>query len=444
VGTDPTSVAVGDFNRDGKLDMAVTTLYPSVVSILLGNGDGTFRPHVDYAVAQDSFPNAIVTADFNGDKKLDLAASETSGVSILLGNGDGTFQPYVNYPAGFYGSGAITFGDFNNDGTLDLASTGGGAYSGGLSILLGNGDGTFQPFVSYSGSLAFGQVTTGDFNRDRQLDIAAGGPDDSLLLGNGDGTFQPALHILPAGFFAVTAGDFLKDGTLALAGFNGRFDLEPQSLIVAFNRAVIALFPTLLTFPTTVVGSTSGSEIIQVSNPGTSQLKISSIKVSPDFQSTNNCLAPPQALAPGAFCTVSVRLAPETEGLHDGTLVITDNAPTKIQSVRLRGAGTVAQLLPSRLTFGDQSVGTKSPPKSITLTNKGNPPLNIAKILITGADPSSFSESDNCGKHLAGLASCIISVTFSPSEKGKLMGGISVSDDGGGSPQTVSLIGTGK
>jgi len=444
VGTDPTSVAVGDFNHDGKLDLAVTTLYPSVVSILLGNGDGTFRPHLDYALAEDSFPNAIVTADFNGDKKLDLVAAETSGVSILLGNGDGTFQPFVNYTTGFYGSGEVTFGDFNNDGTPDLASTGCGAYSSGLSILLGNGDGTFQPSVSYSDSLAFGQVTTGDLNRDRQLDVAVGGPDDSLLLGNGDGTFQPALHILPAGFFAVTTGDFLRDGTLALAGFNGKFDPEPQSLIVALNRPVIGLFPTLLTYPTTAVGSTSGSEIVQVSNPGTSRLKISSIDVSPDFQATNNCPIRLQALAPGTFCTISVRFAPKTAGVHDGTVVITDNAPTKVQKVRLKGTGTFAQLLPPILTFEPQSVGTKSAPKNITLTNKGDLPLNITRISITGIDASSFSKSDNCGTQLAGLASCIIKVTFNPSETGKLTAMISVSDDGGGSPQTVSLIGTGK
>jgi len=213
--------AVGDFNGDGKLDAAVPQNTGNSVSVLLGNGDGTFGPAVNYGVGSN--PNCVVAGDFNGDGKLDLATVNTSDntISILLGNGDGTFQlekifpvaappPGVGYPI------ALVVGDFNGDGKLDLAVALLGAQS--VAILLGNGDGTFQGPIAYSvtagasGVVPYGLVT-GDFNGDGKLDLAmAIGPYGSktigplvgvtVLLGNGDGNVS-ASNITRPGYSGV-------------------------------------------------------------------------------------------------------------------------------------------------------------------------------------------------------------------------------------------------
>ena len=119
----PESVAVGDFNGDGKMDVAVTNSFNSsgnTVTILLGNGNGTFQSRVDYPTG--TFPQAVAVGDFNGDKKQDLAIANNSGntVSVLLGNGDGTFQAHVDYMTGA-GPVGVAIGDFNKDGKQDLA-----------------------------------------------------------------------------------------------------------------------------------------------------------------------------------------------------------------------------------------------------------------------------------------------------------------------------------
>lgn len=160
VGNGPYFVAVGDFNGDGKQDLAVANFWGGSVSILLGKGDGTFEAPVDYAVLYA--PSSIAVADLNGDGKLDLAVTNCGGcmyhegptsspVSVLLGNGDGTFRTHVDYPAGNSPI-SVVIGDFNRDGKPDLAVAnlcGDSSFycesdtNGTVSILLGNGE---EPF----------------------------------------------------------------------------------------------------------------------------------------------------------------------------------------------------------------------------------------------------------------------------------------------------------
>ena len=145
-GLSPYRMAQGDFNLDGKTDLAVANSGSSTVSIFMGNGDGTFQAAQNISVS--NYPFSVSVGDFNGDGKPDLAVGFESsvGISILLGNGDGTFQPAISTAAGFGNYGSVA-GDFNKDGKLDLAVT--DYFAGRVYVLIGNGDGTFQPAVSY-------------------------------------------------------------------------------------------------------------------------------------------------------------------------------------------------------------------------------------------------------------------------------------------------------
>ena len=229
VGTGPFSILAGDFTGNGILDLAVANLNSNSVSVLLGNGDGTFQPQVTYAVV--SGPDSIVAGDFNGDGHLDLAVANVNPygpgtVSVLLGNGDGTFQPQVTYAVGLFPV-AIVAGDFTGNGHLDLAVANWNP-DGTVSVLLGNGDGTFAPQVSYAVGSGPGAIVAGDFTGDGHLDLAVSGSDPStaagevsVLLGNGDGTFQPQVTYAVGGEpDAIVAGDFTGDGRLDLADVN--------------------------------------------------------------------------------------------------------------------------------------------------------------------------------------------------------------------------------
>jgi hypothetical protein len=221
VGHTPKFVAAGDFNGDGKLDLVTVNQTDSTVSVLLGNGGGTFQTQLTQVTPGASFYLAV--GDFNGDGKLDLAVSSSNTVSVLLGNGDGTFQTSM-FSTTVTSADAIAVGDFNGDGKLDLAVTG----TNVVNVLLGNGDGTFQTAVSYATGSSPRSIAVGDFNGDGKLDLAVvnegssnGTNGLSVLLGNGDGTFQTQVNYTTSGNpISVAAGDFNGDGNLDLVVAN--------------------------------------------------------------------------------------------------------------------------------------------------------------------------------------------------------------------------------
>src|SRR5205814_2882547 len=217
--------AIGDLNADGKLDLVtanVTSKAPSTVSVLLGNGDGTFGTSTDTPAGEGV--KAVAIAELNGDGSPDLAVTNVNTVSILLGKGDGSLEPASAFATG-PDPNQVAAGDLNGDGKTDLVTASSRYEYHFVSVLLGNGDGTFRANTDYEVANAAQAVAIADLNGDGKLDLAVAAPGGSakpvaVLLGNGDGTCQAR----------VESGSGV-DGPIAIADLNG--DGKPD--IVASN-----------------------------------------------------------------------------------------------------------------------------------------------------------------------------------------------------------------
>jgi len=214
----PNAIAIDDFNHDSIPDLAVVNIGSGGVSVMIGNGDGTFSFHG--AIAEYDIRNGAVgvaTGDFNGDGHVDLAVTAQFGdsVQLLLGTGLGDFRPGPVVPAGLH-PGPIAAGDFNGDTIPDLLVVN-AVFFGSISVLLGNGDGTFQAPLTFPTGELPGSLVVADFNGDGIADVAVPALSDrgrheiDVLLGRGDGTFGP-VQIVDSG------NNF---GVLASADFNG-------------------------------------------------------------------------------------------------------------------------------------------------------------------------------------------------------------------------------
>jgi hypothetical protein len=215
--------AIGDFNGDGRPDYAVPVNSGSV-AILLGKGDGTFTNGTTITTTSPFEPTSVVVGDFDGDGNQDLGVLSANGigsVNIYLGNGNGTFGAPKNFKVATSNSGSrlLAVGDFDEDGIQDLVATNDSLNN--VSVLLGNGDGTFNTAVSYSVNTSgnLGQqpwnVVVGDINQDGHLDLAVasdGSGSVSILQGRGDGTFRAVIYV---------ATGAQQVGSVALADFDG-------------------------------------------------------------------------------------------------------------------------------------------------------------------------------------------------------------------------------
>jgi hypothetical protein len=216
-------VAAGDFNGDGKLDLAATYSDQCLgasrqLEVALGNGDGTFQPSQFYGDGL-TVPSELATADFNGDGKLDLLVPEVDRRTnfMFLGNGDGTFQHALKAPNG--SGGDLVVADFNHDAKLDIASA-----ISAVQIKLGNGDGSFGQAFTYQGGA---RQAVGDLNNDGNLDVVTSlsRPAELVVyLGNGDGSLTRG-----------TAYSSYYGGNVLTADFNGDSNLD---VVVTNNRTV--------------------------------------------------------------------------------------------------------------------------------------------------------------------------------------------------------------
>ncbi len=232
-----------------------------------------------------------------------------------------------------------------------------------------------------------------------------------------------------------------RAGTLTV---NDNAPNTPQTAsLTGTGVTAVSLVPSSQSFGSLSLGTTSAPKVITLKNFQTVPLNIAGISTSGDFAQTSTCPLSPSTLGAGANCTISVTFTPTAVGLRSGALTVNDNAPNAPQIAQLTGTGTApVSVSPATLSFANQVFATTSAAKTVTLKNTQTVPLTVSAISTSG----DFAQTSTCPlspSTLGPAASCMISVTFTPTALGNRVGTLSIADNAGGSPQTVSMNGTG-
>jgi hypothetical protein len=426
-------IAVGDFNNDGKLDVALGQENSDgngwTISLFRGNGDGTFKPPIKSVFTGfTAVLYQLTTADFNNDGKLDLAANWAyggdDGTDILLNNGDGTFR---HTKKGTIDPGV--FADLNGDGFLDAVTTGGGYDQGVGGIWLGDGKGGFKSAGQLNIPAEAGLAAIGDFNHDGILDVAIPGINEVLVfLGEGGGSF-PQNGVS----YSTTYGD---DLVAADVNGDGNLDLINSGCVLlgkgdgTFTEGTCTSIP----FDPVTVGDFNGDgklDLAGLTNQHGNQVLLIALG------NGDGTFRTPIEMGAGLTNNVVGFAAGDFNGDGKLDIVATELAGTPVF------LQTTASVTPDSLAFGDQDVGTKGQPQTVILKNIGTSALKVNGITIIGANPKDFSENNNCGASLPPGGSCKIQVTFGPKAVGNFTASVQVAYQGIGSPQLVSLSGTG-
>ena len=394
-GGDFSSFVVADFNADGIPDLAVLNNASDLVTIFQGNGDGTFTASSAAPSPTGVYPLAMVAGDFNKDGIPDLAITSGSAnangiLTILLGKGDGSFTAGWSTTTGVYPS-CITVGDFNGDGNLDLAiGNGNGTVAGTVTIVLGNGDGTFSQTAespittTTSPGTSVRAISVGDFNGDGKLDLLL--DDLSVLIGNGDGTFAvvtPSV-VAPSGTlmtidgipFFLTVGDFNGDGVTDLAGTDAVLLTAAQTSTATVNGVAVA--------PGT------GSQLIAASYTGDSNYKASvSGAISQASAQGTTTVSVAASANPALFGTsLTLKATVAGSGLQPTGTVTFYNGSAQLGTGQLNSSG-VATIATSALPLGSDSI-TASYGGDTNYFPSSSAPL-VVTIIAVGTTPSTIT-----------------------------------------------------
>ncbi len=433
-GAGPWDLAVGDFNGDGKLDLACVNQTGNTISIFLGNGDaifhgdGFFQPPA--AVATNANPGQMAVGDFNGDGILDMAVvnfGSFSGntVSVFLGNGNGTFKPKVDYTVSLAPL-SIVAADFNGDGKLDLAVANSCGTSspcgrpGLVSILLGVGDGTFETHVDYpAGSFPY-TIVAGDFNGDGKLDVAVSDLDSSqvtILSGAGDGTFPNSTAVAANGSaVGLLAADFNRDGEMDLAVGTG------SAIGILLQNVPTQSIASLSLSSTSVLGgnSVTGTVTLTGSAPsGGASIALSSSNAAAATVPGTVTVAAGETSA--TFSVVSLPVAANTSV----TISASSGSSTKTAALTVQApALTSLKLSPAGLIGGNSSVATATlnglaPSSGLTIAlSSNNSSIAVPAANITVAGGSSSGTATITTQGVASSTAVKISATLGTVTKG--------------------------
>ncbi len=460
VASTPVQVAAADVNADGNLDLVIAHNDPTVgVSVLLGNGNGTFQTEVTYPIG--SAVTNIALGDVNGDGFPDLVVTNGGGqnqLTVLLNNGNGTFTQGSTLSTGS-GPAQVALTDVNGDGILDVEVL--NLTDIDVGIFLGNGDGTFQPMATYPSSVS----TTApvafaitDWNLDGYQDIIVGGvststgyTDATMLLGVGDGTFQPYLDlrdITCAGvaLTAIQATDMNGDGVPdILVGTNvSAFNYIINNPNIGNNGfaacgSEIADSGTLATFNSLATSSLSAADLSGTGAKNVLLIANGSNFGVPVFGSTvAGADVPLSITTPLGTNTIDSTFTPSAGSVYGPNTFFA--VPLTISPV------PIVTLNPSSVTFTNVAVGA-SPSQTVTVTNTGT------ANLVFGANPvqffglvGSFGFSTTCGGVTLlpppAVGNCTITVTFSPTLGGSQSTALELTDNAAGGAQGINLSGT--
>ena len=331
------------------------------------------------------------------------------------------------------------------------------------STFLGGGAGDYGSGIaadSAGNAYVMGQTGSTDFPAINAIQTKNGGHNDAFVTKiNSDGSaFMYSTYL--GGTYNDYATGIAVDpaGTVYVTGStqSGRFphtifalQQSPKGSGEAFaakiaSQTFLSVSPARVGFGTVVIGTASVAKYITLTNHGSGSLAVNSPFIAGfnavDFAEVNNC---PATLSPGSLCTVSITVTPSAKGQRQATLGLSDSDPTSPQAVPLSGFGTAVSLSPKMLAFGKVTVGNTSSPKAVILTNVGSTQLNFTGFSITGQNASDYFQTNTCGTSIAAGGNCKVTVTFKPTAVGTRKAAVSISDDGGGSPQQIALTGTG-